>query len=469
MPLTYNPILGEESAPKRAMFQHRHGPEPGVAMVVHREGRPLVLLRDPSDRLTAGEAWWGSIKTIYRVDVSDHKLELVCELPCEAYAFHFAARVQVTCQVADPVMVVERRITDATQTLEKVLTDAMRDASRRFRVEQADEAELAIRAALVERERTAGFSAAFRLDDIVVELDLEEAAREHIRLLKEEERAHERTLQALIRQKEVEISRAGVEQERDRLKGERDKLLAELDKVRLYGEAEVAQARDQLTHEIDRQRARAEAERKQWEVSFEGELQQQRDGLEFERDQLKGEREELLAELERAKVAREGALRLQRAEIEAEVQRHESRLRAEIEIERLGMYTQLYAPLIEQGDWGLLALQLAQSSDPDAIAKVVRMVREQRDADLDRQLATLKLLLEQDALEGAQIAQIASEGKQVLERLIRSWGRAEGKTEELPAGQAHGDQQQAERQPEVEAVVESDKEGKQDGGDRSAE
>src|SRR6266536_2391581 len=411
MPLTYNPILGEESAPKRAMFQHRHGPEPGVAMVVHREGRPLVLLRDPSDRLTAGEAWWGSIKTIYRVDVSDHKLELVCELPCEAYAFHFAARVQVTCQVADPVMVVERRITDATQTLEKVLTDAMRDASRRFRVEQADEAELAIRAALVERERTAGFSAAFRLDDIVVELDLEEAAREHIRLLKEEERAHERTLQALIRQKEVEISRAGVEQERDRLKGERDKLLAELDKVRLYGEAEVAKARDQLTHEIDRQRAGAEAE----------------------------------------------------------VQRHESRLRAEIEIERLGMYTQLYAPLIEQGDWGLLALQLAQSSDPDAIAKVVRMVREQRDADLDRQLATLKLLLEQDALEGAQIAQIASEGKQVLERLIRSWGRAEGKTEELPAGQAHGDQQQAERQPEVEAVVESDKEGKQDGGDRSAE
>src|SRR6266542_3200425 len=431
MPLTYNPILGEESAPKRAMFQHRHGPEPGVAMVVHREGRPLVLLRDPSDRLTAGEAWWGSIKTIYRVDVSDHKLELVCELPCEAYAFHFAARVQVTCQVADPVMVVERRITDATQTLEKVLTDAMRDASRRFRVEQADEAELAIRAALVERERTAGFSAAFRLDDIVVELGLGEAAREHVRLGKGEERAHERTLQALIRQKEVEISRAGVEQERDRLKGERDKLLAELDKVRLYGEAEVAQARDQLTHEIDRQRARAEAERKQWEVSFEGELQQQRDGLEFERDQLKGEREELLAELERAKVAREGALRLQRAEIE---------------IERLGMYTQLYAPLIEQGDWGLLALQLAQSSDPDAIAKVVRMVREQRDADLDRQLATLKLLLEQDALEGAQIAQIASEGKQVLERLIRSWGRAE-----------------------VKAVVESDKEGKQDGGDRSAE
>src|SRR6266511_5079007 len=130
MPLTYNPILGEESAPKRAMFQHRHGPEPGVAMVVHREGRPLVLLRTPTDRLTAGEAWWGSIKTVFKVDVSDHKLELTCDLPCEAHAFQFGARLQFTCQVKAPVEVVERRITDATETLEKDLVDAMRDVSR---------------------------------------------------------------------------------------------------------------------------------------------------------------------------------------------------------------------------------------------------------------------------------------------------------------------------------------------------
>ena len=69
MTSTYNPIISKEEIPRLRLFQPRPMPEPGIALVLFREGQPLVTLW-PGDRLTAGEVRWGNYKMIYKIDIT---------------------------------------------------------------------------------------------------------------------------------------------------------------------------------------------------------------------------------------------------------------------------------------------------------------------------------------------------------------------------------------------------------------
>lgn len=405
---TYNPLIGQQAQPRSRLLGRRDAPEPGVALVVHREGRPLVALADPTDRLTAGESRWANIKAIYKVDLTDHLLGFEGQLPCAGHASSFQVQLQVGCAVKDPVGVVARGVSDAASALERVLMDAMAEISQRFAAEEATLAGQAIRSALVERERTVGFSSLFRLYDIVVRLSLDEAALTHLRSKEDEARATDRTATGIRHQRRLEGERAEAERERDQARSERDRLRAELDAERVRAEARVQQA----------------------ELRASAELERERDELEAERNRLRVEHEAVLTRLEEAKLERQALTERQRAQLDRErrwqdavLEGHIERAKRQLELERADQDKQLYLQAIAEGNWQLLALQLTQSRDPDVVAKLIGMVREERQADLDRQLETLRLLLEQDALEGAQLAQIASSGKQLLQRLITTWAQ----------------------------------------------
>lgn len=91
MPETNNLIIGKETAQWR-LFRTRPAPEPGTALVLFREGQPLITLW-PGDRLTSGEVSWGNYKTVYKVDVTEHSYSFNCALPCQGDAFEFHAQV----------------------------------------------------------------------------------------------------------------------------------------------------------------------------------------------------------------------------------------------------------------------------------------------------------------------------------------------------------------------------------------
>jgi hypothetical protein len=113
------------------------------------------------------------------------------------------------------------------------------------------------------------------------------------------------------------------------------------------------------------------------------------------------------------------------------------RQRAELEIERMRMRMDFYSPLIKEGQWQLLALQL--TNHPEDVAAVAQILGQQRQAEMNQQLKALKIMLEEDALEGFQMEEA---GKSVLQRFVESFGpeletRALGEAEErkaLPAG-----------------------------------
>lgn len=208
-----NGLILSKETPVLGLFRLRPTPEPGIALVLFREGQKLVTLW-PRDRLTSGEVTWGNYKAIYKVDITEHMFSLRCTLPCERDAFEFHAQVDVTFSVSDPATVVERNITDARTVLEPLIIRTMRAVSRRFDVEKSAEAEQAIIEAV--QKESARYGIGLRIDRLAVRLSLEQDARAHIRQLRQIERDKEREQ----RQAELERQRGELEIERMRMKME---------------------------------------------------------------------------------------------------------------------------------------------------------------------------------------------------------------------------------------------------------
>ncbi|HDQ06012.1 MAG TPA: hypothetical protein ENN36_04740 [Candidatus Bathyarchaeota archaeon] len=306
-------IISKETTRLR-LFRPRPAPEPGIALVLFREGQPLVTLW-PGDRLTSGEVSWGNYKTVYKVDITEHSFSFSCTLPCQGEAFEFHTQVDVTYSIENPNLIVERNITDARTVLEPLVVNTMREISREHDVEQSAEAEKSITERVLEESKK--YSTGLKILRFMVKLSLEEDARNHIRQLKQIERT----------------------------------------KV---------------------------SERRQ-------------------------------AELEKQRI--------------------------ELEVERTKMRMEFYSPLIKEGQWQLLALQLA--NHPDDVAAIAQMIRQQRQADMENQLRALKIMLEEDVIEGFQMEEAS---KRVLQRFVDSFGpdlevRALGSGEKPKALEAKQDSQ----------------------------
>ena len=206
-----NSLIISKESPRLRLFGSRPTPEPGVALVLFREGQPLVTLW-PGDRLTSGEVKWGNYKAAYKIDITEHSFSFNCTLPCEGDAFEFRTQVNVTYSVDNPVTIVERDITVGRPILEPLIIDTMRDISRKYDVEQSAEAENAIAETVQKESET--YNIGLRIDRFVVKLSLEEDARAHIRQLKQIERDKERER----RQAELEKQRGKLEMERMKMK-----------------------------------------------------------------------------------------------------------------------------------------------------------------------------------------------------------------------------------------------------------
>jgi hypothetical protein len=282
----HNPIRHVEELPKFRLFHTPPSPEPGLALVLFKKGGSLTTYW-PTDRLSAGEVRWGNYTIAYKVDLTDHSFAFSCTLPCEGDAFEFNADVNVTYAVSEPKVIVERNVTDVMALIEPIITDIMREVSRKFDVEDSAAAEKAIGLKLNGLRLDEGV----KIKRLVAKLGLEEDARDHLRKMRELDR----------------------------------------NKIRDKKEAEVIQQREKL------------------------------------------------------------------------------------EIERLKIKMDFYSPLIAQGQWQLLALQL--SNNPDDAVAIAQIISQERQLNIKNQLEALKIMVEEDALEGFQLEEPA---KKVLRRFVES-------------------------------------------------
>ena len=397
---TYDPVKIIER-PKAGLFSGLPSAAPGTVLVVDREGHQLRVLEGPDDRLTAGEVRWGQIRTLYAVDVTDHPLEFQDTFPCKDDIGGFRATVKFTCMVTEPADVVRRGIRDVTRTLVPLVTETLRRACGDFAAEEYDMAEKAGLAAVRGLETGTGHDRAFRISHIHLVLALDDAAATYVRERKEASRNRVRQQDAALLDREKTKLEAELTRTRDELEAERATMTARFDQEQLlaqrYREQLEAQLEDQRQElELARAAARARAE------------QQGFSEMELERLKFEAVRQQKQAELDAQKLS----LDIQRAELQAN---YEMRL-LEAKLERDRVQVTQLTDLLAKGEFAALAMQLSQ--DPGAIGSVNTHLANQRAVDTDRQLHALKLLIENDGLEGWQITEQA---KSVLRQLINAW------------------------------------------------
>lgn len=403
--MTYDPLRIIER-PKMGMFGGLPSAAPGTVLVIDREGHEVRVLAGPGDRLTAGEVRWGQIRTLYEVDVTEHPLEFRDAFPCKDDIGGFRATVKLTCRVADPAAVVNRGIRDAARVLLPPVTETLRRVCGGFAAEHYQEAEEAGLAAIRSLETGPGHDSAFRISQVHLVLALDDAAAAYVRERKETTRNRVRQEDAALLERDKARLESELARARDQLDAERARASSEFERERLL----MQRTREQLEGQLEDQRQELELARAAARARAE---QKGASDIELERLEFEVTRQKKQAELDRQKLE----LDLERAKLQAEYDRH--MLEARLERDRIQI-TQL-TELLSQGKFAALAMQLAQ--EPEAIGPVIAHLSSQRAADINHQLQALRLLVENDGLEGWQIT---NQAKTVLHQLIATWTEHNG-------------------------------------------
>ncbi|MEU6488173.1 hypothetical protein [Streptomyces sp. NPDC046887] len=111
-------------------------------------GRPRAYL--PQQQPTRGELVSGNYRTLYEVRMGVQHMTLEHRLPSSGDAAFFTAETDVTWRVVDPQKVVELQIRDVRTLIQPRLLARMRQASRRYEIEQGAAAETAVNEALAD-------------------------------------------------------------------------------------------------------------------------------------------------------------------------------------------------------------------------------------------------------------------------------------------------------------------------------
>ncbi len=354
----YNPILIREEISRWRILQSRPIPDPGTALVFSGEGQSLLTIKQGEKGPTSGEMLWGKYHLVYKVDMTEHPLRFVCNLPCKTDAFDFQADVKFTYAVHDPEMIVKRSVTDVRRVLEPLITEVMRNISRKYEVEESGAAEREIS----DHIKKAIYDQGFSVYQFTVSLFLEQEARERIR--------DKKRLQDEI---------------------EREKIRQALEKQKAQLAIEQQKQREQLELERIRQRNQFQREEEKTHIQSEIELQKLKQDLEIEKTQFD------IIQMR------------QKEQLELELRRQ----REQFELDSMKIKMEFYSPLLQGGNFQLLALQLAQR--PEDVTVILQALNQQKQGEREHQVKMLKMLLDADALEGSQINEV---GKNLLRQLV---------------------------------------------------
>jgi len=171
---TYNPILYKQYVSIWQMFIPNQAPPDDMSYLYARNG--VIMPAQPGNYF----ARMNDIR--YAIDIGKHTISFDCSLPSNHDAVEFRADVQLTCQVVDPQIIVQRRITDACAAVRSPLTRQMRLDSRAFDVSMANRSRVedAVNQAILKQPIWSGF----KVSDVIVRLGLSDEELEHQRKLR---------------------------------------------------------------------------------------------------------------------------------------------------------------------------------------------------------------------------------------------------------------------------------------------
>lgn len=294
----HNPIIEQNDFSNVSLFTSRPSLKPGVALVLYRDDGKLITLSQ-GQHISFTDKAFKKYKWYYKVDTALHSFNFKIDLPCNKGAFNFHASVQINYQVTDPEEIIRQQITDIHSLLQPEIIDRMRKISRKYELNENEEAEQAINQAFEKGVLIHGIS----VNRVMTILELEDESRQHFRTMQD------------------------------------------------------------IDHKI--------------------------------------------------------ALRTKEHELNQKLD--------DFDVERKEKRMKFYAPIIRDGQWQLLALNLTEH--PEDVTTISQMIYQHNQVDFQNQLSTLKVLLEEDALEAFQVEEV---GKRVLQRLVDHFGQMKALAEGSP-------------------------------------
>src|SRR5262245_45339397 len=112
---TYNPILDMRRVSRWQILSPVLKPPAAVAYAYVRDN--IVKVVDPGQLYS-----WRTNDIRYDIDIGRHTISFDCSLPSSQDADQFNADVQMICFVADPQIVVQRKIIDACAAIKPPVT-----------------------------------------------------------------------------------------------------------------------------------------------------------------------------------------------------------------------------------------------------------------------------------------------------------------------------------------------------------
>lgn len=113
---------------------------------VTRSGQRLLFGVDAQP--TVGELVWRRVVRVYEVDTGTHTAHVSVELPSRGDLFAFRADIDLVWRAVDPLTVVAKGVSSVREVLTPQLLARLRALTRKFDIDQADQAEQAAESAL---------------------------------------------------------------------------------------------------------------------------------------------------------------------------------------------------------------------------------------------------------------------------------------------------------------------------------
>jgi hypothetical protein len=165
--MSFNPILEVRSLPRIRFSVRDLRPTLNTALVLYADGAAPIIVR-------AGEvvpqARFAPYRELYVVDMTEHPLDLICDLPSYDGALTFRARVHYVCQVEDPATVVRNSVHSVAETLRPLIIRELRAFSSNFKPHEIGQAERVLDAKLSDYSPT-GLGIAIRRCTVELSLD----------------------------------------------------------------------------------------------------------------------------------------------------------------------------------------------------------------------------------------------------------------------------------------------------------
>ncbi len=142
---TYDPVIEVAELPRWRLTSPLRPPDPGRALVLVRDSGPSLTVHSGEE---IPSARYGSYRTVFTVDLAEHRLVLDIPLLSRDPTFSFRSRVDLVCEVTDPAKVVARGIRDMSGALYAWLRKTLQGVARDYDIAEFHEADRALNAAL---------------------------------------------------------------------------------------------------------------------------------------------------------------------------------------------------------------------------------------------------------------------------------------------------------------------------------